>query len=99
MDAINLLVGDSAGIYVPQRFVENYDTSLWSNIDPEDVATIEQGPDHEWYWEAWSNILDNATYQHDGRTYHLYQDGDLYAIDQEGMTDEEYESFFGESRS
>lgn len=99
MDSINLLVSDANGIYVPQFFAKAYDLSLWSGLDPGDVATIEQGPENEYYWDAWNNILDSATYQHDGRTYRLHQDGDLWAIDYDGMTDEEYESFFGEPRS
>lgn len=99
MDSINFLISDSAGVYVPQRFAENYDLSLWSDIDPEDLTIIEQGPDHESYWDAWNNILNSATYQHDGLTYHLHQDGDLYAICYETITDEEYENFFGWPRS
>lgn len=97
--AIHLLVPDAAGVYVPQRFVENYDLSIWKGIDQEDVATIKQGPDHEGYWDAWSNILQSATYSNGGYQYHLHQDGDLWAIDYVAMSDEEYESFFGEPRS
>ena len=98
MQAINLLVSDANGIYVPQVFATNYDLSLWSNIDPEDLTTIEEGPDHEYYWEAWNNILNSATYLLGGDQYHLHNDGDLWAICYDKVSDEEYEEFFGEAR-
>ena len=99
MDSINLLVSDANGVYVPQVFAENYDLSLWSGIDQEDLETINQGPDNEYYWEAWNNILNSATYSHEGNQYHLHQDGDLWAICYDKITDEEYKDFFGEERS
>lgn len=34
----------------------------------------------------------------DGHEWFLYQDGDLWAVCPELLTDEEYENFFGESR-
>lgn len=96
--AINLLVSDSAGVYVPQVFCEKFDLARWSGIRDEDIATIEAGPEHEWYWEAWNDILNSATYTEDGHTYMLWQDGDLWAISVEQMTDDEYQEFFGEKR-
>lgn len=98
MSAIHLLVPDAAGIYVPLRFVENYDLSTWNGIDQEDVATIKQGPDQEGYWDAWTNILTSATYSNGGYQYHLHQDGDLWAVDYVAISDAEYKEFFGEER-
>lgn len=98
MTGIEILVGDSHGVYVPQFFSEKFDLSVWKGIDPEDAKTIAEGPDAEWYWQAWDNILGSATYERDGNVWHLYQDGDLFAYCPELMTDEEYENFFGEPR-
>lgn len=98
MNSINLLVSDANGVFVPQVFASNYDLSLWNGIDTDDLATIEKGPEADFYWDAWNNILSSATYSHDGRTYHLHQDGDLWAIDYDGMSDAEYKDFFGEER-
>lgn len=98
-DGINLLVSSAHGVYVPQAFVERYDLSLWNGIRDEDIETIKAGPDHEWYWDSWNDILNSATYSHDGREYRLHQDGDLWAICAEQMTDEEYLNFFGVERS
>lgn len=98
MDALNLLVSDANGVYVPQVFAKAYDLSLWSGIDQEDIDIIDQGPDQEGYWDAWTNILSSATYQHGGDQYHLHQDGDLWAIDYVSISDAEYKEFFGEER-
>jgi hypothetical protein len=94
--AINLLVSDSHGVYVPQAFREKFDLALWDGIRDNEIEAIEAGPDHEWYWEAWNDILNSATYTQDGDTYRLWQDGDLWAICYERMTVAEYEEFFGE---
>ena len=97
--SINLLVPDSHGKYVPQVFREKFDLALWDGIRNENIATIDAGPDHGWYWEAWNDILESATYTKDGDTYRLWHDGDLWAICDERMTDKEYEEFFGEPRN
>jgi hypothetical protein len=99
MSGIQLLVTDNDGIYVPQRFIEKFDMSLWNNIDKEDIDTIKAGPDQEEYWYAWENILDMASYTTQGNTWRLHQDGDLFAVCDKLMTDEEYEDFYGEPRS
>ena len=98
MNSVEILVGDSHGVYVPQVFAEKFDLSLWNGIDPEDAKTIAEGPEAEWYWEAWDNILSSASYKHDGNEWFLYQNGDLFAYSPNLMTDEEYENFFGEPR-
>lgn len=96
-NAIELLVDDHHGVYVPKVFVTNYDMSVWSNVDWDDIETIEKGPEAEWYWEAWQDIIDNATYVHKGHTWYLtQQDGGLFAYCEELMTDTERKVFFGE---
>lgn len=97
MNAIEILLDGSRGIYIPQNFAEKFDLRLWSNIDEDDIETIAKGPhDNEWYWEAWQDILDNAQYKYQGRTWHLWQDGDLFAYCEELMTEKERKDFFGE---
>lgn len=98
LPAVRLLVSGDHGQYVPQTLSRMYDLSLWSGIDPDNVKIIEQGPDHEHYDEAWSEILDSASYTHDGNTWTLWQDGDLWAVCDELMDDQEYEDFWGEVR-
>ena len=98
MSAIEILVSDNMGIYIPQVFAERFDTDLWSGIDEDDLRTIKRGPDAQYYWDAWCNIRGAAEYKHQGKTWHLHQDGDLFAICTELMADDEYKDFFGEER-
>lgn len=76
-----LLVSDSYGIYVPQVFAENFGEN-WS-LEEEDLKILKEGPDHEWYWETWEIVLNNArsTCKEDGKEYWTQQDGDLWAIE------------------
>ena len=97
MNAVNLLVDSSLGVYVPHAFAKNYDLSLWSNIDQEDIDILLKGPfNNDQYWDAWDSVLESATYQHQHNTWHLYQDGDLFALCDNLMTNEEYRNFYGE---
>lgn len=96
MNNISILVSDAHGIYVPKVFTENYDLSVWNNIDEDDIATIADGPENEYYWDAWQNILSSAEYKADGKTYTLHQDGDLFAVAYDNLSEEERLSFFGE---
>jgi hypothetical protein len=100
MSGLKLLVSDRSGVYVPQRFFQDYNCEVWG-IDPNgsDADTIWEGPHADWYWETWDEILDKAHYvDSNGHRWTLHQDGDLWAICPELMDDEEYKDFFGESR-
>lgn len=99
MSGMKLLVNGSHGVYVPQVFFKSLDLDLWNGIDDEDSAILEDGPDHDQYWSVWDDILCNASFTHGGKTWKLWQDGDLWAYCEELMTDEEYFGFFGEHRS
>ena len=98
MSGIEILLSDNRGIYIPQNFAEGF--AGWSGINIEDLETIEKGPETEYYWEAWDSVLNDAFYvDKEGHHWRLYQDGDLFAICDELMTNEEYKDFFGEERS
>lgn len=72
-----LLITDASGIYIPQRFVEEY-ASEWNleNVSKESIESLKD-VDDEFYWDAWIDVEQNATHK-DG--YSLHQDGDLWAI-------------------
>lgn len=93
------IIADSArGIYIPQHAAESL-VETWQGFDSEQRAILMQGPESESYWDVWQEVLDAATWQDmDSHIWRLYQDGDLFAICPERMTDSEYESFFGEPR-
>jgi hypothetical protein len=80
-DDARLIVADNWGVYIPQRFCEGMDSadSARLNVDHADVLVCQAGPEQEWYWEAWQNILDSATVtDSNGQEWGLYQNGDLW---------------------
>ena len=96
MDSIQLLLSDARGIYIPRDFVDGFDLDKWG-LDPDswEVQTCLKGPSYENddYWEAWASILDKAEFKEAGHTWRLNQDGDLWSICHELMTDEEKNNF------
>jgi|SRR5690606_27013311 len=89
-------INSAHGVYIPQVFAEIVNRELVSGVNDYDWKTINDGPDNEWYWEAWDNVLNNATIKHDDVDYQLYEDGDLFLYCYELMTNEEKENLFGE---
>lgn len=89
-ESAELYLDGNRGVYIPQNFIECTDLDCLSNVDQQDINTLLQGPEDEWYWEAWSNILDNAilTEHRTGKQFNLYQDGDLWLV----PVDAEWES-------
>ena len=73
-----LLHNEQNGIYIPQLFA--IQAADWTGLNPRDVACCAAGPQQEHYWESWDTILNDARRSIAGRTYRLYQFGDLWAI-------------------
>lgn len=104
MSGIELWLDDHRGIYIPRDFARGFDLSKFTGL-PEDVAELAKGPpggldsdgdgcDPDRYWDIWTDVLDNATFTDPkGNVWRLYQDGALFAICDELMTDEERENF------
>ena len=93
-----LLIGDNQGIFIPQSFAERYGDN-WFLVNSDALDIVKEGPNHPEYWDAWSDVLDDATLtDNNNNIWRLYQDGDLWMFCNELMTDEEYENFFGEER-
>jgi hypothetical protein len=81
-----LWLSDNRGIYIPRDFATSFidRTNAVSGVRDEDWKVLEAGPDHEWYWESWDSVLQNAIVNIDGVKHTLHQDGDLWLIP-EGM--------------
>lgn len=94
--AVQLLLSDARGIYIPRDFLDILNSSNW--VLPEDnehYLSDLSDPNSEYYWEAWDWVIDNAKYvDEQGNKFTLFQDGDLWAVCYEKMTNEERE-FFG----
>jgi hypothetical protein len=97
MSDVTILLNDSRGVYIPQNFVEIYNPTHWGFAeDDEDIATLREGPDAEWYWEAWESVLARAeSTDGSGNVWLLHQDGDLFAYCEALMTEDEFVDFFG----
>jgi hypothetical protein len=102
LDYITLILSDARGIYIPRDFLtDDYNNIAWehcnawglneSNVDYWMDAV---NPESEGYWDAWMWVCDNARFTDaKGNVYILHQDGDLWSICYERMTDEEKQNF------
>lgn len=81
-DAI-LLFDSNRGIYIPQNFAEEIIRDYVSGVSDEVWKTLENGPDDEWYWEAWDSVMDSAEItvpEQPGIKFSLWQDGDVWLV-------------------
>jgi len=78
---MDLLCDSHHGVYIPQIMGERMAAAGWQGLEPDDLQTLAAGPDHEWYWDSWDRILNNAEWRDPdtGETWRLLQDGDLWA--------------------
>lgn len=97
MSGVEILLNDNRGVFIPQDFVRNHDVVCWGfDENDEDILVLRQGPENEWYWDAWDRILMSAQYtDSNGNVWLLSQDGDLFAYCQALMTRDELVDFFG----
>ena len=81
---MELFLSDARGVYIPRDFAQSIKRECVTGISEEDYAILESGPDHEWYWEAWDDVLNNAvvTDPKSGTVYTVYQDGDCWLVEQ-----------------
>ena len=87
-DTAILFASDCRGIYIPQHFVETLDRSAVTldGMAPESIAEcldiVRQGPDADGYWDAWHDLELHLTIteKRTGKSWHLWQDGDLWLV-------------------
>lgn len=75
---VELLLSENHGQYIPQKFYQNFDLKQW-NINKDDYIDLNDN-NLETYWDSWEDILHNAYCIHKEKKWHLFQDGDLWAI-------------------
>lgn len=73
-----LLIDATRGIYGPQEFVQIFDPVKWGieAHDP-DWVCVSEGPDGEFYWEAWEAVCDKAFLRDEtnNRTWYVHNEG------------------------
>ena len=91
-----LWLSDGHGQYIPQLFAKSFQDRAKNveGVSDDDWAALDAGPDHSEYWDAWSDVIDNAIVTDDaGQTFRVYQDGDCWLVPI-GMTwDEEADAW------
>jgi len=79
---MELVVDGHHGVYIPQFLAQSIERELVKEVSQEDWDILEAGPDHEFYWETWESVLNNARIRpRFGSRYNrvLHQsDGDLW---------------------
>lgn len=106
LDSVNLILSDARGIYIPRDFLtDDCNNVAWSHCEKwglnesnKDQWFDAVNPDSECYWDAWEWVLNHAKFTDErGNVYTLHQDGDLWGVCFERMTDaEKYHFGFGE---
>lgn len=85
---MKVIMSDSWGIYIPQRWTEHWYHDGWTIDTTDDLdelfECINDGPENESYWDAWDEIYQNAyfTDEHDKKWF-LYQDGNLFIVSED----------------
>lgn len=99
MQAMILLLDSNRGVYIPQHFAqdEQLTAEFGFAADDPDITLLkaEDSLDNEWYWEAWNNVLEKAKSE---KGYTLHQDGDLWAVHLDRMSNDEYQHMFCEMK-
>lgn len=78
-----LIANSHHGQYIPQLIAQGEIINPlwdWSKVSEDDKKALLDGPDNEWYWDAWSNALDNITVNFEGVQYFLCHNDDLWLI-------------------
>ncbi len=82
-----LLLDGAHGIYIPNKFYNNFDFKVWG-LDQAEYAEL-ANIDNENYWDAWDDLIAKAVYTDpDGRAWGLeMDDGNLFAWTECGHTE------------
>ena len=79
MNAIQLLLSDARGVYIPRDFVDNFDLDKW-NVDNKYTYLL-SSPNNEWYWDYWDVVCSIAYFVDEyNNKWRLCQNGDLWEI-------------------
>lgn len=106
MQAIELFLSNARGVYIPRDFAEMIDRDRLK-CDNGAIHELEEtldfliecdpyGEDSDLYWSEWQALIDNCYIEHNGYTWRLWHDGDLWLYREELMTEEEKQNFFQE---
>jgi hypothetical protein len=82
-DTLQLAVDSHHGIYIYQKFVEQYGTRILNPTEEQlqDIETLKKGPteDEEYIW-SWEGIEGSTFTDDNGEEFSVYQNGDIWFI-------------------
>ena len=84
-DQLTLAVDSHCGVYAPQIFAQRFHSELTDlyvqgKLNPQTFQDVLDGPDNEFYWDSWLEILDNAVLKMAGKHYAILQSEDIWFI-------------------
>lgn len=91
-----LWLDDHRGIYIPRDFAGSFAdrAKSVSGVSDEDWAILEAGPDHELYWDTWTEVEQDAVItDENGTEFTIYQEGACWLIPK-GMEWSDSDDFF-----
>jgi hypothetical protein len=97
---IQLYSDSSRGVTIPKHFAESVVRERVSGIDLADLDyLLDSDITDDGYWDTWDDVVSNVilTYN-DGDQFTLHQNGDLFTICLDKISDEQYLEFFGEPK-
>ena len=80
---VMLLADSHHGVYIPQFTVKdhlNHPAWDWSEVSQDDVQAVLAGPDNDWYWEAWENVMNSVKVRSQGTEYVIVYNEDLWLV-------------------
>jgi len=96
-DAVSLFLAGERGINLPMDFMNSIFEENWKGIHEMHVEALKAGPGEAEYWDYWQDVLYNASYTDTkGNEWTLHQDGDLFLVCKDLMSDDDYMGLFGE---
>ena len=95
MQNIECIVDSLHGVFVPMVFAQTVNRALLSGVSEETLDYLAQNSSVEDvdFWDVWDSVLNTARITHNGKIYHLHQDGDLFIIDWDNLTEDESDVF------
>lgn len=90
-----LFLDEARGVYIPKAFADNVKRDRVTGVSDADYEILESGPDHEWYWDTWAGVCNDATLTGtDGIVYTLDQDGSLFLVEKAGEFCEHEDKYY-----
>ena len=79
---MELFLSDARGQYIPRDWALCVRRDCVEGVSEEDYAVLEAGPEHEFYWDTWTEVCGRASVTDPvtKRTGSFVQNGDLWLV-------------------